>query len=69
MNHIDESFCAAEHSARMKYTTTWMRGITDLNYWAAKEARKAKRAARIGLAVQIINMALLAALLYCRICG
>ena len=69
MNHIDESFCAAEHAARSGRGGNWARLVTDLMYHAAKESRKAKRAARIGLAVQIINMALLAALLYCRICG
>lgn len=69
MNQIDESFCAAEHAARSGRGGNWARLVTDLMYHAAKESCKAKRAARIGLAVQIINMAMLAALIYFRTRG
>ena len=69
IHQIDQYYIKAEQAARTASITSWTRCITDLNYRAAVEARKAKRAARAGLVVQLINGALLFALIYLRICG
>ena len=66
---IDQYYINAEQAARTASITSWTRCITDLNYRAAREARKAKIAARAGMVVQLINGALLIVLIYLHIRG
>ena len=59
VNNMLENYLATEQAARAEDRRTWMRGMTELAYSAARDAHKGLILSRINLVVGLINMVLL----------
>lgn len=64
MDQLGRAFSGAEHAARAGSDRDYRTSLAHMIFLAAWEAEKAKNAARASLVVQVINMALLALLIY-----
>ena len=69
MSLLATVFCNAEQAAREGNETDYKTSMAHMAYIAGCEARAARRTARASMVMQVINMALLAALIYMRVKG